>query len=434
MQEKTPRGHILIVDDKPGNLRLLTRLLSERGHTVQTATTGPEALEIAQEHPFDLLLLDTMMPKMDGYEVCRRLKTMPQAANIPVIFLSALDKEEEKIEIFETGGVDYITKPFKRQEIVARVETHLKLLFLQRQLQGANAELAQRLDDLAEANHVLHERNEELDAFAHTVAHDLKNPLGLIAGYSELLHVDAEAQGAADVNLFAQYIMRGAEKMNTIINNLLLLAGIRKMEVAMGPLNMQKIVSEALERLVDIVVKQQAEIVMPDAWPTVIGHAPWVEEVWTNYLSNALKYGGRPEEGIPVRVAVGFSTVDSVAQLLPCLTESATGGQAGARTVSQSTLRVMQALEHKPQQQIIFWVRDNGIGLAETEVRQLFTPFERLDQVQIQGHGLGLSIVRRIVERLNGVSGAESQKGCGSTFYFTLPVAEEEASGKKEDS
>ncbi len=421
MQEKTPRGHILIVDDKPGNLRFLSKLLSERGHAIQTAATGAEALEIAQAYPPDLLLIDTMMPEMDGYEVCRRLKLSPQTADIPIIFLSALGKDEEKIEIFEIGGVDYITKPFKRQEIVARVEAHLKLLFLQRQLQGANAELAQRLDDLAEANRILYERNEELDAFAHTVAHDLKNPLGLIAGYAELLHVDAEAQGSADVDNFAQYIMRGAAKMNTIINNLLILAGIRKMEVAMGPINMQKIVSEALERLADIVEKQKADIVIPEAWPRVVGHAPWVEEVWTNYLSNALKYGGRPEEGIPVRVEIGFSTMDTPAQLLPCVAQAA----AEDRAISPATLHALESLERKPQRQIFFWVRDNGMGLTEPEVRQLFTPFERLDQVQIQGHGLGLSIVRRIVERLDGVSGAESKKGCGSTFYFTLPVAEE---------
>ncbi|MBN2004353.1 MAG: response regulator [Anaerolineae bacterium] len=424
MQKTTPMGHILIVDDKPGNLRFLTKLLSERGHTVQTVTTGEEALKIVQEQSFDLLLLDTRMPEMDGYEVCRHLKTLPQTANIPIIFLGTLEKEEDKIGIFEIGGVDYITKPFKRQEVVVRVGTHLKLLFLQRQLQGANTELARRLDDLARANDILQERNEELDAFAHTVAHDLKNPLGLIAGYAELLHVDAEAQRTTDVNNFAQQIMRGATKMNTIINNLLLLAGIRKMEIAMGPLNMKEIVAEAMERLVDIVEKQRAEIVIPDTWPDVIGHAPWVEEVWTNYLSNALKYGGQPEEGIPVHVAVGFSAVDTESQLFPCVTESASGPIA---------LRIRQALKHKQQPQIVFWVHDNGKGLSETGLKQLFTPFERLDQVQIQGHGLGLSIVRRIVERLDGVVGAESQKGCGSTFYFTLPVAEE-AGNKKEDS
>jgi signal transduction histidine kinase len=152
-------------------------------------------------------------------------------------------------------------------------------------------------------------------------------------------------------------------------------------QVEMSPLNMAEIITEARGRLADIIEKQQAEIILPlKSWPTAWGYAPWVEEVWTNYLSNAIKYGGRPP-----RVEPGATV--------------------------------------QPDGQVYFWVRDNGPGLSFQEQARLFAPFTRLHQVRAEGHGLGLSIVRRIVEKLGGQVGVESKgaPGQGSTFWFTLP-------------
>jgi signal transduction histidine kinase len=143
---------------------------------------------------------------------------------------------------------------------------------------------------------------------------------------------------------------------------------------------MNSIVDEALSRLVDPIEEHQAEIIQPDIWPAALGYGPWIEEVWANYLSNALKYGGRPPQV-----------------------------ELGAAEQIDGT--------------VLFWVRDNGPGLTVEEQARLFRSFERLDQVRAKGHGLGLSIVRRIVKKLGGQVGVQSEAGEGSVFFFTLPVA-----------
>jgi PAS domain S-box-containing protein len=227
----------------------------------------------------------------------------------------------------------------------------------------------------------LQARNEELDAFAHTVAHDLKNPLGRIVGFAELLEEDCAKLPDDELCRYLHMIAQNGRKMSNIIDELLLLSSVRQTEKAeMKPLDMARIVSEAQGRLADLIEKHQAEIILPEAWPVVLGHAPWVEEVWVNYLSNAIQYGGQP-----LRVELG-----------------ATGQADGS---------------------VCFWVRDNGPGLKPEEQAHLFTPFTQFAQVRAEGHGLGLSIVRRIVERLGGQVGVESQIGQGSIFTFTLPGA-----------
>ncbi len=235
-------------------------------------------------------------------------------------------------------------------------------------------------------------QNAELDAFAHTVAHDLKGPLSIVLGYGKLLE---DSQSTTSPDVFEQAIraiLQSGEKMNTIIDELLLLAGVRKQEITPMPLIMAEIVKDACERLTSVIRATEADIVSPAPadWPVPLGYAPWVEEVWVNYISNALKYGGTPP-----RVELGWS--------IP----AAEHGPAGHQQSTPS---------------IKFWVRDNGLGLTAEAQAKLFTEFTRLDQARTKGHGLGLSIVRRIVEKLNGTVGVESEPGKGSCFYFTLPA------------
>ena len=224
-------------------------------------------------------------------------------------------------------------------------------------------------------------QNAELDAFAHTVAHDLKNPLGIITGFANVLDTDCETMSPEEISEASRYIARSGEKLDTIIEELLLLAGVRKQDVIPQPLDMGRIVREAIERLQLLIQDQQAQITLQDeaGWPVALGHASWIEEVWANYLSNALKYGGRPP-----RIIVGAT--------------------------------------RQLDRQARFWVKDNGLGLSKEAQTELFTPFTRLEQVNLQGHGLGLSVVQRIVDRLGGQVGVESEPGHGSTFFFTLPA------------
>ncbi len=235
----------------------------------------------------------------------------------------------------------------------------------------------------------LHYRNEDLDAFSHTVAHDLKNPAGLIVGFAEVLLSDMDAFSREELVRYLTLISRNGRKIDDIINELLLLASVRQEEIDLQPLDMASVLNQVEERLAFLVKEHQAELVMPPSWPPALGHAPWVEEVWANYLSNAIKYGGQPP-----RVELGANT--------------------------------------RPDKTIVFWVSDNGEGLNDEEKERLFMPFTQLKKVRAQGSGLGLSIVRRIVDRLGGEVGVRSEPGAGSTFFFALPAVEEGFTSVKE--
>jgi PAS domain S-box-containing protein len=221
---------------------------------------------------------------------------------------------------------------------------------------------------------------DDLNAFSTTVAHDLKNPLSNIVGRAEALMDEIGSIQQDEMKRHLAIISRSGRKIDSIVDNLLLLAGVRDMEIELSLLNMADILSESVQRVSHGIERHHAEVIMPDAWPTVMGYGPWVEEIWVNYLSNAIKYGGRPP-----RVELG-STLES-----------------------NNIVR--------------FWVRDNGVGISANDQTRLFTPFTRLDHSRGPGHGLGLSIVLRITERLGGEVGVESEVGRGSIFSFTLPRA-----------
>ena len=247
----------------------------------------------------------------------------------------------------------------------------------------AQLEVAERgrvEEALRQAYAELQSQTEELHAFAHTVAHDLKNPVNLIFGYAGMLEQSLDAEQLELSNLAHSIVLAG-EKMNTIIEELMLLAGLREVKVQMEPLgDMGHIVAEARRRLTGLIEKRGAQLIVSDAWPMVIGYGPWIEEVWVNYLSNAIKYGGDPPQI-----------------------------ELGAAFLADGT--------------VCLWVRDNGPGLSPEQQARLFVPFERLDQVELKGHGLGLSIVRRIVEKMGGQVGVESEVRQGCRFFFTLPHA-----------
>lgn len=260
--------------------------------------------------------------------------------------------------------------------------------------------MASRLDGLvsgleqrvAERTSELAEQNAELDAFAHTVAHDLKGPVTVIVGYAEILVQDRETLSHKQVTEFLRLIARTGQKLGRIIEELMLLSGVRKQEVVLEPLDMDRIVEESIARLQPLIQEEKVQVtssINEANWTRALGYAPWIEEVWVNYISNAIKYGGRP----PV-IELGAE-----------------------RLVDQSTDQPAMAR---------FWVRDNGLGLSAEAQQVLFAPFTRLEQARAGGHGLGLSIVRRIVEKLGGEVGVESEVGQGSRFFFTLPLALDE--------
>jgi PleD family two-component response regulator len=157
---ETASASILVVDDEPANLRLLVNLLNEQGYTVRPARSGPAALTSAQAAPPDLILLDVMMPEMDGFTICKTLKADPQTREIPIIFITILDNVADKVKAFNTGGVDWITKPFQVEEVLARIHTHLTLHRLQQNLQKQNEQLQEENERRRRVQDALRESRE----------------------------------------------------------------------------------------------------------------------------------------------------------------------------------------------------------------------------------------------------------------------------------
>jgi len=363
-----PQNTVLIVDDIPTNLSVLFQYLRNTGFRVLVAEDGEHALKQIGYIKPDLILLDVMMPGIDGFETCRQLKNNEATKDIPVIFMTALSETVDKVRGFELGAVDYVTKPVQAEEVLARINAHLMLQDLQR---GLRQQIDERDKLIA-----------ELDAFSSTVAHDLKSPLGVVLGYLDYIVEylpQLEQKEIADV---LQDVKSAAHRLDRIVDELLMLSSVRKGQVDLTPVDMYSIILQVHSRLAHMIEEYQAEVVWPETWPIAMGHAPWIEEVWANYLTNALKYGGTP----PL-VKLGANKVDEA-------------------------------------DMIRFWIQDNGNGIPDEQKSKLFTEFTRLETRRAKGHGLGLSIVRRIVEKLGGEVGVDSLPGEGTTFYFSLPVAD----------
>jgi PAS domain S-box-containing protein len=247
----------------------------------------------------------------------------------------------------------------------------------------AEASLRYHMDELTT-------RNEQLDAFAHTVAHDIKSPMATVISYADMLQGFFRTMPDDELEEHLRAIFNTSTRVTHIVDALLLLARVsRQEEVDVDVLDMGHILDRTIARLSGVIEQSGAKVVRPQGWPPVLGHVLWVEQVWTNYISNAIKYGGDPPA-----LVLGYDE----------LTDEESGD-------GRSFVR--------------FWVRDNSEGLSEGQRSKLFTPFTRLHTSRAKGHGLGLTIVRRIVTRLGGEVGVDPVAAGGSCFWFTLPVPEE---------
>ena len=240
-------------------------------------------------------------------------------------------------------------------------------------------ELERSKAELRAQVNALEERNKELDEYAVMVAHDLKEPLTVLILTADLIKDVPDVAGEELKECLFQ-IQLTAHEMRSIVKNLLLFAELSKAEAPRGAVHMAEVVANVQARLNYMIRERQAQLITPQVWPDAVGYGPWIEEVWANLLSNALKYGGRPP-----RV------------------------ELGASASSDGMLR--------------FWTRDNGPGIPPEKRTCLFTRGNPRSRPSHSGDGLGLPIVHNIVEKLGGEVGVESAEGQGSLFFFTLPAA-----------
>jgi two-component system sensor histidine kinase/response regulator len=366
MIDTNASANILIVDDTPDNLRLLTGILEGLGYEVRPATSGAQALQAAEHAPPDLVLLDVTMPEMNGYEVCRRFKENPNLKDVPIIFLTALSDIADKVKAFEVGGLDYITKPFHLEEVQARVRTHLAL-------RSANVKLATSYAKLQQLEQLR-------DDLVQMVVHDMRSPLVVLAGHLEFLHDECEKLGPeAAADLLAA--MRGAQTVARMANDLLDVSRLEegKLRLVSAEHDLGRLADEVSASLRGYERGRNIELLVEA--PTVAAcDASLVRRILENLLSNAIKH-------TPTGSAIQIS-------------------------VSSRDQRVRVAIS------------DRGPGVPPEARSKIFEKFGMMTaraQDRYHSSGVGLAFCKLAVEAHGGSIGVESREPNGSTFWFELP-------------
>ncbi|MEN8216883.1 MAG: hybrid sensor histidine kinase/response regulator [Pseudomonadota bacterium] len=363
---------LLIVDDNPENIGVLFECLADQNFKIFVAENGSDALEIAKEKHPDLILLDILMPGINGFETCRQLKNIPQTQDIPVIFLTALSETSDKVKGFQLGAVDYVTKPFQQEEVLARINTHLSIRQLQNQLQVQNEQLIKL--------------NQEKNEFLGIAAHDIKNPLTAIQSAAEVIELDYETMSKNDMVKGAKRISVTTRQLFTLIDNLLDINAIESGEFNISPSiidifpTLQSLVMTYSNRAKtkNITVQFQSHEKQYHAF--VDGNT--IMQVLDNLISNAIKYSPYGKQ-VNIRV-----------------------------TESDKFIRCE--------------IQDEGPGLSDSDQQKLFHKFSKLSTKPTGGEhstGLGLFIVKKLVEAMNGKVWCESELGKGTTFFVDFPVS-----------
>lgn len=365
-------NRILVVDDLESNQQLLRQMLVRSGYEVEMVFDGQSAVEILPRFHPDLILLDIMMPYINGFDTCRSIKAIPAYNDIPIIFISAVGDMEDKVRAFEVGGVDYITRPFQKAEVIARIQTHLILAQQKRQLQAQ-----------AEQDRLYFEKiHQTKNAFIRGVSYDIKNPIGAVIAFAELLKSNPKVQEDPILSRQVERIERASRASLNLVLNVLDLVRIE----AGKPLELVQVALHQLLR--DVFQETQFladtkelyyQMRLPDE--TIILMVDWdqMKRALTNLLTNTIKF-----------TDLGDS-VELVAESL--------GDHIKISVIS------------------------TGDGLPEEILPHIFEEFYPLDsEVHEDSTGLELSLVRAIVHQHGGQVEVENQVDVGTTFYILLPL------------
>ncbi|MBI5526794.1 MAG: hybrid sensor histidine kinase/response regulator [Deltaproteobacteria bacterium] len=372
--ERDVAPNILVVDDTPDNLRVLSGMLKERGYRVRPVPSGGLALRAAESEPPDLILLDITMPGMDGYEVCRRLKADAGLKDIPVIFISALSDTADKVEAFSVGGVDYVPKPFQFPEVEARVDTHLRLRRLRRDIEQKNRALEENIAKLRELEKLR-------DNLVHMIVHDMRSPLTVITASLGFLQEDLKGKVPAESMGDIGTALQGGQRLIRMVSDLLDISRLEagEMPLKTSAVDVTTVAKKAVDSVQGIEKGRTVEINAPGPL-VVICDPELIRRVIENLVSNGIKH---TPEGTPLWVTVAPEA-------------------RGARVT----------------------VRDTGEGIAPEYHVKIFEKFGQVQAKKEQRYhstGLGLSFCKLAVEAHGGKIGVESAVGAGSTFWFTLP-------------
>lgn len=396
------KAKILMVDDRPANLLALETILEDLGQELVRASSGKEALRHILNDDFAVILLDVNMPEMDGFETATLIRERERSRHTPILFITAHKDDEHQFRGYYAGAVDFMYKPINpevlRSKVAVFVELSRKSELLRTHaaaLEARNAELERTVGELARAdaevrrlNAELEQRvrertveltraNEELKQFAYAASHDLREPLRTIASYTQLLERRYTSLLDDDGLEFMKYITESVQRMDILLNDLLAYSHQLKSQESFGPVSAEAVLAGVLMML-DSSIKASGAEITHDQLPEVFSDFVQLGQVFQNLLSNAIKY--RSEA--PPRVHISAEETDDG---------------------------------------FVFSVADNGIGIDARYHEQIFGIFKRLHGREFPGTGIGLALVKRIVERHGGRVWVESEPDKGAIFKFTIP-------------
>ncbi len=367
MTQLTPRPSVLIVDDLPNNVRLLSIMLTEKGYQVRKAINGQMALNTVRSLIPDLILLDINMPDLNGYQVCEQLKADEKTREIPVIFISALDDVFDKVKAFQVGGVDYISKPFQGEEVMARIENQLTICRQKKQLQN---EIKER-----------QKTEETLEIYLHAVSHDLRNPvIGMLMILNNLIK-NSQGETKEVSRKILQQMANSCDRQLTLIDSLVETRqnDLWGVSLELNPLSLYEIGQQIGQEWELRLKENQATLInnfSPDL-PLVNADAHHLWRVFENLLANALKHN-------PQGIIITFSA-----------------------RLEGNYLRCS--------------IADNGVGISETQRKKLFDRYQRGNNNNQISLGLGLYLCSQIIHAHGGEIGIMNNDEKGSQFWFTLP-------------
>lgn len=360
---------ILIVDDLPANLKVLGDILEGEGYKVRPVRRGKLAMQVAEKVVPDLILLDVLMPGMDGFEVCRRLKENQKLCDIPVIFISSIDDTDDIVKALNSGGIDYITRPFHAEEVTARVGNHLKSYQQKKKIEEQGKELLKL--------------NRAKDKFLSIIAHDLRSPLIGFLGLTRYMVEELPGLTRAEIQDISGDMRNSATNIYGLLENLLEWSRLEQGLIPFNPgkVQLSSVVEEGLSMALESAKIKKIEITIdvPD-FIYVFADRYLLKSVFRNLMSNAIKF--TPKEG-----SVKFT----------------------AKIDGEKTVKIS--------------IKDYGIGMNSEMVDNLFLFNGRTNRTGTAGEpsaGLGLIICREFIEKLGGKLKVISDEGKGSDFFFSL--------------
>jgi signal transduction histidine kinase len=429
---------ILIVDDVVQNLQVMGKMLDQAGYETTFATSGEQALErVKTAHP-DLILLDLMMPGMNGIAVCKKLKTDAYFCQIPIIFLTASNEIDNLLEAFKTGAADYITKPFRPEEVLIRIETQLTNQRLKKQIEEQNQQLQAEIEahrrteeKLQDAKQAAEAANRFKSAFLANMSHELRTPLNAIFGFTQLMQNSSNLTLEQQKNL--NIIRRSGEHLLNLINDILNLSKIEAGRITVNntDFNLSNMLLEIEEmfRLRAIEKGLDLDFVMSPHLPQlIVSDRLKLRQVLINLIGNAIKF--TKSGSVMLRASVVSSKESlTIDQEDAAEEDKGTWRQPDAESIQiQTSPRHRSPLSPRPlpsgQLTLQFEISDTGVGIYPEEINKIFQPFVQ-SKAGIdagEGTGLGLTISQRYIELLGGNLAVNSQVNVGTTFKFQIPV------------